>query len=272
MAVVRRAQAAMATRFECILLGEDAEHLEAVATLVFEELDRVERQLSRFDPASEVSRLNHSADGQPTLVSVELAAVIEECRAWFARTHGIFDVTIDTGTGLRGAWRGVQWGAASRTLTRRDTTVALDFGGYGKGYALDRAAAVARRYGVCDGLLHGGTSSVLALGSGDDGLGWPIGVAGGDSMVRLCGRALSTSATRSEHNEDYDTIDPRAQRVVRGNRSCSVVAGTAALAEILSTVGLVVGPEIRALCERWTRAGLGLVDEVSWFCDEQENN
>lgn len=268
MAVVRRAQAAMATRFEAILLGEDAEHLEAVATLVLEEIDRVERQLSRFDPASEVSRLNHSAAGQPALVSVELAAVIEECRTWFERTGGIFDVTIDTSTGLRGAWRGVQWDAAQRTLVRTDEQVALDFGGYGKGYALDRAAEVARHYGVRDGLLHGGTSSVLALGPGDDGLGWPIAVAGSDSPVRLCGRALSTSATRSEHNEAHDTIDPRAQRVVSGRRSCSVVAGTAALAEILSTVGLVLGPEIRALCESWTRAGVGLVDEVAWFCDQ----
>ena len=51
---LRRAHPAMGTWFETFLVGDDSEHLDAVASAVFDEIDRVERLLSRFDPKSEV--------------------------------------------------------------------------------------------------------------------------------------------------------------------------------------------------------------------------
>ncbi len=58
---IHRQGPAMATLFEVILAGEDAEHLEAVACACFDEIERVERLLSRFDPAGEIARINRNA-------------------------------------------------------------------------------------------------------------------------------------------------------------------------------------------------------------------
>src|SRR5438132_927598 len=71
---------AMGTYFEVFLAGDDEEHLRAVADAVLDEVVRAERLLSRFDPASEVSRINRLAGQQPVLVDVEVLDVLRTCR------------------------------------------------------------------------------------------------------------------------------------------------------------------------------------------------
>ena len=59
---------AMATRFEIVLPGDDPVRLRAAAEEAFEEIDRLERQLSLYLPTSEIAAVNARAAREPIRV------------------------------------------------------------------------------------------------------------------------------------------------------------------------------------------------------------
>lgn len=240
---VHRTRAAMGTLFEALLVGDDAEHLAAVAEAALDEVQRIERLLSRFDPRSEISRINRLAAREEVLVDFEVAALLQTCFDATRRTDGCFDILA---SGRREPPAGapfLEFDLARRLIRFTDPAATLDLGGIGKGYALDRAAEILAENGVENALLHGGTSSVLARGTDADGAPWKIslqGLTGDESgeMIELIDSALSCSAV----NEQADIIDPRTGEPLTGRLGCAVVAKSATQAEILSTAMLCRGP------------------------------
>ncbi|MGC4002024.1 MAG: FAD:protein FMN transferase [Pirellulales bacterium] len=157
--------------------------------------------------------------------------------------------------------RHVELNADDRTIRFLKPGVALNLGSIGKGYALDRAGEILRAHAITDGLLHGGNSSVLALGSHPeafDGVGgWWIGVRDpwrpdvrlGE--VRVRDRAAGTSGAAVQYfihgGKRYGHIlDPRTGRPAEGILSTTVLAPTAAEADALSTAFYVMGVEAAA--------------------------
>jgi thiamine biosynthesis lipoprotein len=136
--------------------------------------------------------------------------------------------------------------------------VGLNFGGIGKGYALDLVAGLLRERGVGRALLSAGGSSVLAFGGG---AGFPVDItsprrAGAIGRLRLRDAGLGTSGAGEQYFEvdgrRYGhVIDPRTGWPAEGVLSASVVASSAAEADALSTAFLVAGPE---LAERYCAA------------------
>jgi thiamine biosynthesis lipoprotein len=229
---LHRTHRAMATEFEAILVGDDLEHLDAVCTAAFEEIDRVERLLSRFDPASEVYRVNREAAQRPVKVSVELAGVIEDSRQWFRKTDGFFDVTISSRGHEEGAdWSAMEFDLQHRTLAFLRSDLCLDFGGFAKGYALDRVGEQLIYNRVHNYFIHGGTSSIAALGREVDGECWQFDLPSG-KPARLIDRHASTSEVTSTQF----SIEPMTI-------TCTVIAPTGAAAECLSTALLLMGME-----------------------------
>ena len=93
---------AMGTFFEVFLAGDDEEHLEAVAAAVLDEVRRLERLLSRFDPASEIARINREAGRRPVRVDADLWDILCRCREYRRATGGFFDVTAASGRSAQG--------------------------------------------------------------------------------------------------------------------------------------------------------------------------
>src|SRR5262249_14330639 len=140
----------------------------------------------------------------------------------------------------------------------------INLGSIGKGYALDRAAELLRRrWSVRSGLLHGGDSSILALGS-EPGRsdGWAVGVKHAWAQERRLGtvrvrdRALATSAATFQHLE-YNgrklghILDPRTGWPAEGLASATVLAPTAAEADALATARFILGVGgARSYCAR----------------------
>src|SRR5207247_7457 len=86
------------------------------------------------------------------------------------------------------------------TVRYRQRGVEINLGSIGKGYALDGVGSVMRdQWGVNCGLINGGTSSVLALGTPPgDQRGWPVGLKHPWrperlAVVRLRDRAMASS-------------------------------------------------------------------------------
>ena len=197
MQLVKLARNAMATRFEIVLHGEHPAPLRAAGEEALDEIERLEAQLSLFKPASEIARLNSRAAHEAVRVTPTLFALLERAKTISEETSGAFDITIAP---LMWCWGLMQRegkipspkelaDARSKTgmrlvhLNRADSTVRferegvmLDLGAIGKGYAIERAAELLREAGVTSALLHGGTSTVCAIGHPPDAEFWKVAI------------------------------------------------------------------------------------------------
>jgi FAD:protein FMN transferase len=266
-------RSAMACRFEILLDGDDERHA-AAAREALDEADRLEAELSVFRETSALSRVNLIAAETAAAVEADLFALLTRCRDLHARTAGAFDIT---STPLSRCWGflkregrlpssaaiaaaralvgmpGVLFDETARTVRFARAGMELNLGSIGKGYALDRMAALMRGRGVRHALLSAGGSSAVALGG--RGEGWTVDVRSrritGGKLARLFLRdgALATSGTGEQFFEvdgkHYGhVIDPRTGWPAAGVLSVSVVTAEGALSDALSTAFLVGGLDV----------------------------
>ncbi len=144
---------------------------------------------------------------------------------------------------LRDIYRRTDWCAGNHEIVvTGNDCVPLDFGGIGKGYALDKVRSILGDWEIEHVLIHAGTSTALGLGDAPGNppgvKGWPVG-AGGETIY-LHDMALSGSGkeVKGEH-----ILDPRSGENARGHVSAWVVHSSAAAADALSTAFIVMGPE-----------------------------
>lgn len=258
---------AMGTGFEVVLCGEDEEHLEAVATDVIEEIIRLDGVLSRYDPRSEIARINREAGRAPIRVDREVFGLLERCEQGRRLTEGHFDVVAcESGISELPA---LQLNVESCTVQFTRPRVAIDLGGVGKGYALDCGREILLRFGVTCALLHGGTSSVLALGAPPGSHGWRVDVrhpltldAVPVAHVELIDRGFSGSAVRHPGQQQSDIVNPWTGCPLIGNAACIVLGASATEAEIFSTALLAMGREQAvAFLEKTSCPSM----DVGWF-------
>lgn len=262
----RRSCEAMGTRFEAVLAGDDAEHLDAVAVAVLEEIVRLDGALSRFDPRSEIARINREASDHPVRVDREVFALLDRCEQARRVTEGYFDVTRESGE-----TPALLLDAEACTVRLARPGVAIDLGGIGKGYALDRGREILLQYGVTRALLHGGTSSVLALGKPRDKGGWPVDIRhppAPATRVELVDRAFSCSAIRHPDQTQSDVVNPLTGETLAGNAACVALSTSATEAEFFSTALLAMGREqaMRYLRQHtYTDLSVGWIDSGAGF-------
>jgi thiamine biosynthesis lipoprotein len=273
-ALVRVSRRAMATAFE-IALPYGTPNAVPAAEDALDLIDTLEDQMTVFRDHSEVSRLNAAAAAGAVAVEENLFDLFARCSGWTRETDGAFDVA--TGALIK-TWgfyrregrvptpreradamrktgtRHVILDAAGRTVKYRAPGLELNLGAVGKGYALDRAAALLRaKWGIRSALLHGGGSSVYAIGHPPgEPRGWGIRLKhpadDGRSLgtVWLRDRGLGTSAATFQYFE-YNgrkyghLLDPRTGRPAEGTASASVAAPTGAEADAMSTALFVLG-------------------------------
>ncbi len=278
---VRVHRQAMACRFEITLAEEDATHV-AAARQALDEANRIEDTLTAFRDSSEVMRVNREGAVGPVTVSETLFSLLRRCQELHAATEGAFDPTsasLSRGWGfLARAGRvpsaddiaealalvgldKVELNAGARTVRFRRPGMALNFGGIGKGYALDRMVELLRGRGVPHALVSAGGSSAFAFGGG---AGFRVDVRSPRARaviarLRIWEAALGTSGAGEQFFEARGrryghVLDPRTGWPAAGVLSASVAAPSAADADALSTAFLVGGS---ALAERYCAAHLG---------------
>ena len=249
-----------------------AEPLAAVP--IAETLAEVERRMSTYDDASELSRFNRAAVDEPVAVSPPLFAVVAAAMRLAAQTDGAFDPTVAPLVALWGfgahartepptpaAIRAARQQVGYERLALRPrppeltklASLTLDLSAVAKGYAVDRVAEALADAGCGSFLVELG-GELRVAGSGPGGRPWRVGVespTGGAPVATLAvyEGAIATAGNyrqtrRMGEREVSHVIDPRSGHpTAHGLASVTVVAATALVADGYATALLVLGPE-----------------------------
>jgi thiamine biosynthesis lipoprotein len=238
----------------------DGEATSATFDGCFAAARALDRTFSRYDPASELVRLNASGGGPASPIFRD---VLGRAMRLGRVTDGAFDVSVGAATAI---WRttGVpgrrSLAAARRTVGRvaiEDDRVVLgsgtqlDFDGFAKGIAVDACVAALRAAGVTRALVSFGESSVYGLGAPHGAAAWQLRVRGPEPAVlvarlSLRDRAAALSAVFGGAGRvpgvPGHVIDPRTARPLADDVVSVVVAPSAADAEAHAKAVLVRGP------------------------------
>ena len=244
---VRGAVAAMGTRFELVLASEEEQRVQPVLEEALREIEDLHVRFTRFSRDSLISHINRTAARSPVRLDRSTFALFRCAEDIRIRSHGAFDVTLGTGA--------ILLDDADCSIAFQNTNVALDLGAIAKGYALDRAAQILRDGGITSALIHGGTSSVLAIGAPPGAHAWRVGLARGHRLpfIDLCDAALSVSRPFSQIRDGKTHIvDPRSQAAIAERRFAVVIGPSACAADAWSTALAVLGERPASLGDEWT--------------------
>ncbi len=277
--ICRFSHFAMGTTFEIMIDGKDEIYGRQVSQAIFSEIDRIESLFSRFNSCSEIGQINHLKPGQSLKVGVETFECLKAASQIHSQTHGAFDVNIgslvkshqDAGGHTKKQNPGqIQLRSNSSKSNggfivqiqkeqseQTSAGVDLDLGAIGKGYALDKTVDILSDWSINPALIHGGTSTALAVGippnDHPNKEGWPVGIAGDWNFPHapkeylLMDRALSGSGTevKGEH-----IFDPRTGLPAKGHKAAWVSHPSAAVADALSTAFMVMETEeVKKYCD-----------------------
>jgi thiamine biosynthesis lipoprotein len=249
---------------------------------VFDEFDRLDRMLSVWHAGSDVSRINAGAGRSPVSVTAETLDVLRTAMQVGEWTGGKFDVTFGALSGLwkfdhdqdnqipppadlRARLPDIDYQAVTLNPDRGTvflprSGMRLHLGGIGKGYAVDRAAAILRAAGITDFLIQAGGD--LYAGGARSGRPWRAAIR--DPRADRIFAAMNVRDETFSTSGDYERyfiregrryhhiLDPDSGQPARGCRSVTIVAREATLADALSTGVFVLGPQ----------AGMALVEKL----------
>lgn len=245
----RFATAAMGTRFELVLFSEEPAQHRAAAEAAIEEIEAAHRRYTRFASDSLVSHINRTAAHTPVRLDADTFAMFEDALRVELDSCGAFSITTTTPLPLPWPRPGFVLNPEDRSVTLLHDEAKIDLGAIAKGHALDLAAALLREHGVTCALLHGGTSSVVAIGAppGEDGWRIALGPESGAPTITLRDAALGVSAT----TERPHIVDPRTGAPAPPNRRAAVIGPSARLADAWATALVVLGERPPALGPEW---------------------
>jgi FAD:protein FMN transferase len=258
---------AMACPCEVRIAGLTEGASEGAAHAAIAEVQRIEHKYSRYRGDSIVSQINAAAGtGKAVEVDEETAQLLSFAQALHVQSEGLFDITSGV---LRQAWdfkagRLPTQQAISHilplvnmhlcTINIRNVyltteSMQIDFGGFGKEYAADRAAHVLHEQGVKHGFVNLG-GDIHVLGPLPTGEPWSIGIAHPRkpealvAEVKLYKGAVATSGDSERYMEVEGkrychVLSPKTGWPAQGWQSISVIAANAVMAGALTTIAML---------------------------------
>jgi thiamine biosynthesis lipoprotein len=281
--LVERARVTMGSELTLTAASADERAALDAFEAVFAEFERLESLMSVWRSGSDIARLNDAAGAEPVAVSPEVLEVLQIARQVSEWTGGMFDVTFGA---LSGLWkfdhdqdnsipdavsirerlplidyRDLVLDARDRTAFLRRKGMRVNLGGIGKGYAVDRAAAMLRERGVRDFMIQAGGDLYVSGRRGDRP--WRLGIRDprgpADSIFAAIELADGTFSTSGDYERAFvkngrryhHILDPRTGEPASLCRSVTLVTPRAVLADALAKGVFILGPEAgMALIER----------------------
>ncbi|MEM9583982.1 MAG: FAD:protein FMN transferase [Pseudomonadota bacterium] len=267
----------MGTTYDVVVVDHDNQFDKAeLKAAIDSALLSFNQKLSNWDGNSEISRFNAAGQGNPVMMSAELAHVMKASAQINAESEGRFDTSIGPlielwGFGAPGqrALPSQDSVALAREMSGQTNTVALAAGqmakrqddaqvylaGIGKGYGADYVGEVLSSFGSKDFLVEIG-GDLFVAGHNPDGLPWQVGIESPNpadrslmGVVGLSGLGLATSGDYRNYFEvdgqRYShLIDPTTgYPVTHKTTSATVLHENAMMADAWSTAMLILGRE-----------------------------
>lgn len=265
---------AMASPCRLVLDGQDLQAMEHMARQCVREVHRIEYKYSRYRPDSVVSLINTAAGRDPVPIDAETSGLLEFANGLWSISDGLFDITSGV---LRRAWdfkKGtppevsnvqrllplVGWDKVTRTHDQVSLPIAgmeLDFGGFGKEYAADRAAVMLIEAGFTNALVNlGGDLHATGprMAQGQEGRAWAIDIqhprpSPASSSEKLISMELSRGglATSGDYERFFihdgqrycHVLHPQTGWPVHAVQSVSVIAPSTTLAGAMTTIAML---------------------------------
>ncbi len=238
-AEVTRVQYLMGTVCEIQASGQIEERLNAAISKAFLEMARLESILSTYKSESELSLLNKRSLPANYSYSPDLFELLKKSLYFSQVSDGAFDVTLrDKG------YQKITLDAGPRTISIMEAGLTLDFGGIGKGYALDKAAEILRKEGVSEAILNF-SGNILNI-SDDPKKTFPVVISNPIDPKKILKELVlpaGSVSTSSQIEKKGHIVDPRTGKAAPFHGVVTVTAPTATQADALSTTLFVLGPE-----------------------------
>jgi FAD:protein FMN transferase len=279
----KRSWRALGTTCELQYVCADDEAARRFETAALAWVEAFEAKYSRFRPDSLISRINAAAGRDWVEIDAEMEQMLKFCASLNFLTKGVMDVTatpvlrlwdyksptprIPSDEEIAAALRLVGWPKVQRApgkIRLPEAGMALDFGGWGKEFAVDAVASLARSHGLTSVLVDFG-HDLMAVGTAPGKPGWHIGLEDPANPGGACKGSLAAANIGVASSGDYlrgftiggrrygHIVDPRTGRpVCNGCRQVTVVAPSCIQAGALSTAIFILGPD----------AGLQLASEI----------
>jgi thiamine biosynthesis lipoprotein len=269
MQTLRHSFGAMACACEVVVVTADPEAALAPQGPVQQavaEVRRIEAKYSRYLAGSVLSRINAAAGQGALACDAETWSLLDYADSLYQASDGLFDITAGV---LRRAWDFrrprlpdaavlaqlcglIGWPRVERTgrqVRLPEAGMELDFGGFGKEYAADRAADVLARAGVRHGYVSLG-GDLRVVGAKPGGEAWRIGIQDprhSGALIACIPVERGGLATSGDYERYFELdgrrychlLDPRDGQPVTHWRSISVVAPLAVLAGNFSTIAML---------------------------------
>ena len=268
---VSQTRLAMGTFVSMTLLHTSRDQAEAAIGTAFEEIDRLTRDMNRFDRSTAVAQLNR--EGQLADVPPDMANVVKRALAHHRISNGAFDISVKpvvdlfksrfsgkkpappTQKEMREALKlvdasRIQLAGNSILLKKPGMGITLD--GIAKGYIVDKASEALSGHGIENFLINAG-GDIRTSGRRQDGKPWTIAVQDPrkkqryPDKIKMMDGAIATSGNYEVYFDRekmfHHIVNPTNGFSPNASASVSVLAKTAIDADALSTSVFVMRPE-----------------------------
>jgi thiamine biosynthesis lipoprotein len=169
---------------------------EKAVKAAFDEFRRLESICDRFNPNSQVSKINQMAGIQKVVVDPDVIAMINHSIELSKKLNGAFDITAGALTDLWGIghkdqfvptqeeidkvlplvdYRMIEVDSTNNTVYLPKKGMKIDLGGVAKGYAIDKAIEALKSSGITSALINDG-GDIRVIGAKPDGTPWRVGI------------------------------------------------------------------------------------------------
>ena len=277
--LLKQTRMIMGTFAEVSIYSHDEETAGKAIEGALDEMERMDRIMSNYKNDSELSKVNKKAAKSPVPCSAELLDVIEQSQYYSALSGGAFDITVSPIVALWGffcekghippdkeiekilpavSYRNIVINKSDdtkkpATIFLKNTQTQIDLGAIGKGYAVDRALEIIRKFGINNGCINLG-GNIYVLGTPPGKNAWKVGVQhprDGNEILGYLELKDQATATSGDYERFFEfdgkryshIINPQTGRPVSGTLATTIVASTGTAVDALSTIVFVLGRE-----------------------------
>ena len=262
----------MGSRFDITVVAENQDQGDAYIDLAVNEISRIEKLISSWDPNSQTSEIIRNAGIKPVVVDKELFELVDRSLKISKLTSGAFDISYAS---MDKIWK---FDGSMKTMPSEDAIkqsvakvgyqnivlnpennsiflklegMKIGFGAIGKGYAADRAKSLLIKKGVKSGIINA-SGDLNAWGKQPNGQDWMVAIVNPLNKEKVFSwfpvenSAVVTSGNYEKYVRFNNTlythiIDPRTGYPATGILSVSIFTSTAELADALATSVFVMG-------------------------------